>query len=265
MELIPVLTPMVERGDVVVDVLIRALREQQCQLQAGDIVAVADKIMAIAEGRTAKLDTIDPSQCANTLASKYHLEPPFVELVLREADEVLGGVARALLTTKNGIIIANAGIDHKNAPDGTAALWPTNPNDTAANLRRDICENTGNTVGVILVDSHVIPMRMGTVGFALGIAGFNPVLDCRGVPDLYGQPLVITRFNIADDLAAAAHYHMGETTQRVPFVIIRDSGVEMADSWNPDAVKIPQHDCMFMTNLRKNEGDPCQPRRDRGR
>lgn len=265
MELIPVHTPMVERDDVVVDVLIRSLRDQHLWLREGDIVAVADKVLAITEGRTVRLETVEPSQCADILASRYHLEPPFVELVLREADEVLGGVDRALLTTKNHIIIANAGIDHKNAPEGTATLWPTNPNDTAANLRRDICEKTGKTVGVILVDSHVVPMRMGTVGFALGIAGFNPVLDCRGEPDLYGQPLVITRFNIADDLAAAAHYHMGETTQRVPFVIIRDSGVDMADSWNPDAVKIPRHDCMFMRNLRKPGGDPCQPRRDRGR
>jgi len=260
MKLMPVLTSTVKYGDVVVDVLVGSLRDQHLQLREGDIVAVADKIMAITEGRTVKLNTIDPSRCANVLASRYRLEPPFVELVLREADEVLGGVDRALLTTKNDIIIANAGIDHKNAPEGTAALWPTNPNGTAANLRRDIYEKTGTTVGVILVDSHVIPMRMGTVGFALGIAGFHPVLDCRGVPDLYGQPLVITRFNIADDLAAAAHFHMGETTQRVPFVIIRDSGVEMADSWNPDAVKIPRHDCMFMRNLRKNGGDPCQPR-----
>lgn len=50
------------------------------------------------------------------LAGKYELEPSFKEVVLQEAEEVYGGVTKTLLTVKNNMLMANAGVDHKNAP-----------------------------------------------------------------------------------------------------------------------------------------------------
>lgn len=99
---------------------------------------------------------------------------------------------------------------------------------------------------MILVDSHVNPMRMGTIGFALGIAGLKPIRDCRGSLDLYDKPLIITRMNIADDLAAAAHLLMGETTERTPIIIIRGAPIELTEEYDPNEVIIPKNECMYM-------------------
>lgn len=249
MRLIPIKTSLIKTGDNVINVFLDVVRKKGLEVEDGDIVAFADKIVAISEGRVKNLTCVEPSDRAKSLAERYMLEPGFVELVLRNAEEIYGGVPRALLTINNGIIIANAGIDHKNAPVNSVTLWPSNPNETAANLRGELYVKTGKRVGVILVDSHVAPMRMGTLGFALGIAGFKPVKDCRGMNDLYGKPLLITRINLADDLASAAHFVMGEATERISVVIIRDSNLEITDDYNPRDVLISNEECLFIKNL----------------
>lgn len=168
-----------------------------------------------------------------------------MEIVLREAEEIYGGVPRALLTLKNDVLIANAGVDHKNAPENSACLWSINPNETARRVWKDLSK-TGKRIGLILVDSHVNPMRVGTTGFALGIAGIKPTKDCRGLLDLYRRPLIITRMNVADDLAAAAHLVMGETSESTPIVIIRGAPVEVTGDYDPNEVIISKDDCMYM-------------------
>ena len=249
MNILPIKTPLITRGDDIVSILLETLDKMDIKLQSGDIVAVADKIIAISEGRYTDYTKIQPSCKATSLANRYDLEPGFVELVLCDADEILGGVSRALLTIKHDMLIANSGIDHKNAPGNSATLWPINPNETAEDLRRQLEKKTGKQIGVLLVDSHVIPMRMGTLGLAIGIAGFDPVKDCRGINDLYDQPLQITRINVADDLASAAHFVMGETTEQIPIAIIRDSNIRIHDAYNPREVIIPRSECLYMKNL----------------
>lgn len=91
---------------------------------------------------------------------------------------------------------------------------------------------------------------MGTVGFALGLAGFEPVRDCRGALDLYGKPLLITRVNVADDLASTAHLAMGETDERIPVVIIRGAPVKVTDEYDPKAIRIPVSADLYMTAFR---------------
>ncbi|MCW4038972.1 MAG: coenzyme F420-0:L-glutamate ligase [Candidatus Bathyarchaeota archaeon] len=256
MKLIPIKMPLIQKGDDIIAIFLNVLHDKGLKLEDGDIVTFADKIAAISEGRVINFEYVEPSEEAKALAERYVLEPGFVEVVLREADEIFGGVIRALLTVKNDIIIANAGMDHKNAPVHSATMWPSNPNDTAAKLRGKLERTTGKRVGVLLVDSHVAPMRMGTLGFALGIAGFRPVKDCRGMKDLYGKPLRITRINLADDLASAAHLVMGETTERIAIAIIRNSNVTITDDYDPREVVIPKEECLFMKNLGKDRYTP---------
>jgi len=247
MELIAIKFPLIKKGDNIVAILLDSVKKAGFEIEEGDIIAIADKIVATSEGRITYFKDVKPSKKAELLAKKYMLEPQFAELVVRESDKIFGGVPRAILTEKNDILIANAGIDHKNAPKDAACLWSTNPDESAAKLRKEIARRTGKNVGIILVDSHVNPMRMGTIGFTLGIAGFKPIKDCRGSFDLYDKPLVITRINIADDLAAAAHLIMGETTERIPATLIRNAPVEISDEGNPREVIIPRNECMFMS------------------
>lgn len=249
MKLIPIKIRLLKQGDNTVEELINAVQKNGFDLRNGDILAIADKIVAICDGRIVNLKDVTPSKKALDLAEKYQLEPPFVEMVLQEADEIYGGVPRAILTLKHNFLIANAGIDHKNVPQGYAALWPLNPNESAKTLYEEITKKTGKKIGIILVDSHVNPLRMGTTGFALGFAGFNPIKDCRGKLDLYGKPLLITRINLVDDLAAAAHLLIGETNERTPLVIIRGAPIEVTEDYDSNQIKIPKEECLYMKNL----------------
>jgi coenzyme F420-0:L-glutamate ligase/coenzyme F420-1:gamma-L-glutamate ligase len=246
-EVIPIQVPLVTRGIDVAKLIVESAKTLGITFEDEDIVAVADKVLAISDGRVADFTKIEPSAKARRLAEKYDLEPGFVELVLREAEAVYGGVPRALLTLKHGVFIANAGIDHKNVPKDYASLWPEDPNKTAKVLRATLQKLTGRRLGVLLVDSHVAPLRMGTIGFALGVAGFEPVKDCRGMLDLYGKPLLITRINIADSLAAVANLAMGETGERAPVAVIRGALVQVTDSYDPLSLRIAVENDLYST------------------
>ena len=53
------------------------------------------------------------------------------------------------------------------------------------------------------MDSRVTALRLGTVGLAIGVSGFKPILDYRAKLDLYGRKVKVTQSNIADDLAGS--------------------------------------------------------------
>jgi coenzyme F420-0:L-glutamate ligase len=240
-------TKVIKIGDDPVQVILQSLRKQNLKLEDNDILAVTSKIIAYAEGRLVKLSDVKPSDQAKELAQKFSLQSKFAELILREADKIYGGVEKAVLTLKNGILTANAGIDNKNAPEGFAVLWPNNAEKWALRIREEIKRKTGRKVAVLIVDSGLIPLRMGTVGLALAVAGFKPIKDCRGEKDIYGKPLLITRHAIADSLASAAHLLMGEAAEKTPIVLIKDAPVDFDDGvYGPADMMMPFEECIFM-------------------
>nr|HDO80537.1 hypothetical protein [Candidatus Bathyarchaeota archaeon] len=101
------------------------------------------------------------------------------------------------------------------------------------------------------VDSRVQPLRLGNVGVALGVAGFEPVIDERGKKDIYGWELKFTRRGVADCLASAAEILMGEGREMVPIVLVRGAPVIYTDR-NVDAAEmvIPSDECMYMGVMR---------------
>ena len=181
------------------------------------------------------------------MAQQFSLRPEFAELILHEADKIYGGVKKAILTLKNGVLTANAGIDNKNAPLDYVTLWPNNPKKWAKQIREEIKRRTSKKVAVLIIDSGLVPLRMGTSGLALAVAGFKPVRDCRGKKDIYGKPLVITRLAVADDLASAAHLLMGEVAEKTPVVLIKDAPVDFDDCVYGSAdMMMPFKECIFM-------------------
>lgn len=247
MQLFGIHTRLIEPGDDLVDVILDGLRRQKITVENQDVLVVASKVVATIQRRLVKLSSIEPSRRARELSAKYNLEPSFVEVVLQEAERVYGGVTRALLTLKNNVLIANAGVDHKNVPRGYVALWPKNPNESAEKIRKEIFERTGRRVGVLIIDSQVTPHRLGTTGVAIGIAGFHPVKDCRTNKDLYGNPLLITRHALADDVACAAHLIMGEANERTPVVLFKGIPADFSGKIKPGSVTIPAEECLFMS------------------
>ncbi len=188
--------------------LIGLIKKANPPLQDGDILVVASKVVAIAEGRVVKRDDVSKD-----------------ELVKKEAEwyterEVTPGraVMHAIL---HGQLAVFAGID----PFGEwYALWPEDPIKSA----EDICESLKaeygiKKLGVIIADSKSTPLRRGVIGGAIGFSGFTPLFDNRKRTDLTGRPSGGSQINVADAIAAAAVLVMGEGTEQTPLVIVRDA------------------------------------------
>lgn len=200
-------------------------------LKDGDILVITSKALAITQGRVAKINN----------------QKEFQRLVKAEADHIIGG-SKVTLTLKDGIFIPWAGIDRSNIPKGYAVLWPQKSFTSAWQLRRLLMKNYRlKKLGVIISDSHCIPLRKGVVGIALGYAGFKGVNDLRGKKDLYGNKLKVTQQAIADMLATSANLLMGEGCESTPFAIISSAPVIFTSSKTKSAEPvIDPADCLFL-------------------
>ena len=245
----PIRSNLAKPGDSIPELFSDAIARTHLRLKSRDIVAVSSKIVGITENRIRYLDSIRPGSEARSLARKYTLAPAFAQAVLDESDTVVGGVEGALLTVKNGDAVANAGIDRKNAPEGAVVLWPRNPDLSARSIRRSIQRNSGRNVGVVIVDSRVSPLRLGTTGFAIGCAGFEPIEDIRGRVDLSGRRIEITVRAIVDGIAAAAQLVMGEAADRIPFAIVRDAPATFGSARGIRSAKLAWNQCLYMSQI----------------
>jgi coenzyme F420-0:L-glutamate ligase/coenzyme F420-1:gamma-L-glutamate ligase len=122
--------------------------------------------------------------------------------------------------------MANAGVDASNIEHAGASvervlLLPRDPDGTAAALATALTERTGVAVGVVINDSVGRAWRHGTVGIALGSAGFPALHDRRGERDLFGRVLQVTEVALADQIAAAASLMQGEADEGRPVVLVR--------------------------------------------
>jgi len=216
--------PLVAAGSDLVADLLRCLTAAGLALEAGDVVAFAQKVVSKAEGRCVDLSTIAPTSKAAELAAVVQKDPRLVELVLRESRRIVR-VAKDVLIVEHrlGFIMANAGIDQSNVSGSSdsALLLPEDPDSSARRLREEIRARTGLSVAVLVTDSFGRPWRVGTTGVAIGAAGIASILDLRGSPDMFGRTLRVSVVGHADEIAAAASLVMGQGAERRPVVIVR--------------------------------------------
>ncbi|MFQ5834168.1 MAG: coenzyme F420-0:L-glutamate ligase [Candidatus Thorarchaeota archaeon] len=247
MRVIPIRTRIINEDDDILEVLVEAMSDGGHEFQIHDILGIAETPLGTTEGRLVKLSEVEVSDIARELASKHELLPEVAELVLQEADEILGGIPHVLLTIKNNTLMANAGVDTSNVPPGHASLLPVDSRASAKKLRQDVKERFDKDIGVLVVDSRTQPLRLGNIGMALGVAGFRPVADDRGKRDLFGNELRVTRRAIADNLASACTAVMGESDESVPAALIRNAPVEFVnEAFDSSAMWIAPHECMYM-------------------
>jgi coenzyme F420-0:L-glutamate ligase len=214
-----------------------------------DIIVVSSKAVSYCEGRLVKLSDVKPSSTAVKLASHYSLSPEIAELVLREAESIIGGGDGFVLAVKHGVLAPNAGIDTSNVPDGFAILYPENPQKSADEIRKKVEEIIGGRVGVVIADSRILPLRRGVTGIAIASSGFEAVSDERGKPDLYGKPLTVTFRNVADMLASASQLVMGEANEMIPVVIVRGLNTRFVDEEYDLSVKAEE--CLYVKAFRE--------------
>jgi coenzyme F420-0:L-glutamate ligase/coenzyme F420-1:gamma-L-glutamate ligase len=248
--LIPVRLPTVEVGEPLDGVILRSLKKRRIKLSQGDIVAIASKVVSTCENRLQDLNEVRVKGHAKRLSRKWTIDQEVASIVLEEADQILGGVKGFLLTIKNGILTANAGIDLKNCPPGFAILWPKNADESAKLLRKSLEREYHARLGVVVVDSRVTPLRLGTVGLAIGSAGFHPVRDNRGTPDIYGRKVKVTQTNIADDIASAAHMIMGEANERIGAVVVRGAPVSSGKVEGSRRTRLSVSRCLITSRIK---------------
>jgi coenzyme F420-0:L-glutamate ligase len=218
----------------------------------GDVLVISSKYIANSQDRLLDLEKIKPSPNALSLSKKYQLGTQISEVILRESDVIFGGIAGFVLTSADNILAPNAGIDKSNAKKGTVILYPDNPYQIAEQLRRKIFLNFGISVGIIIVDSRLMPARIGTSGVAIACAGLEPVQDMRGQKDLDGNPLKVTMQATADNLATIANHKMGEGSELTPIVIVRDSGAKITGrKINADEMAISSDMCVYIRGFRE--------------
>ncbi len=186
-------------------------------LKNGDVLLITSKILSIHQGRSIKKEGVDKD-----------------DLIAKEADRFIPRSDcpddAVVLTIKDHTLIPSAGIDESNAK-GNYILWPKDVNKLAG----EICDylkkvNQIENLGVVVTDSHCVPLRYGVVGISIGFAGINPLRDYRGKKDIFGRELKMTQTNIVDNLAAVGALLMGEADEQVPIVIVRGADfVEFTD------------------------------------
>jgi coenzyme F420-0:L-glutamate ligase/coenzyme F420-1:gamma-L-glutamate ligase len=243
--------PEVRPGNDLAGILIAAWREaieQDATLEpaAGDVVVVTQKVVSKAEGRIVDLRTVTPRPEAIAFADRFERDARQVEVVLREAVEVLR-MERGLIIcrTKHGFVCANAGVDASNVGEPeTVTLLPDDPDASARRLRDRLAEAFGLAPGVVVSDSFGRPWRWGIVDVALGVAGFAPLDDQRGRPDASGRVMHATIVAVADEIASAAELAAGKTSQK-PFVLVRGASLPPGEGSVSRDVVMPESADLF--------------------
>jgi coenzyme F420-0:L-glutamate ligase/coenzyme F420-1:gamma-L-glutamate ligase len=189
-------------------------------LADGDVLVVTSKIVSKAEGRVVQAADREAAITAETVRVVATREHP-------------GGVTR-IVENRLGLVMAAAGVDASNTPDGTVLLLPVDPDATARALRAAIGARFGVRVGVLITDTAGRPWRQGQTDIAIGAAGVRVLDDLRGGTDTHGRTLQVSVAALADEIAAAADLVKGKATG-LPLAVVRGMAHAVTEEDGPGA------------------------------
>jgi coenzyme F420-0:L-glutamate ligase/coenzyme F420-1:gamma-L-glutamate ligase len=203
--------PEIAAADDLVSLIEQAVRVQaaadiEAALRDGDILVVTSKIVSKAEGRqvpAADRERAISEDTVRVVAERVHP----------------GGVTR-IVETRQGLIMAAAGIDMSNVPDGVALRLPEDPDASARSLCEGLRSRFGVALGVVITDTLGRPWRVGQTDVAIGAAGLQVTDDLRGATDANGRPLQATITVLADEIAGAADLVKGKASG-IPVAVVR--------------------------------------------
>ncbi len=225
-------TGVYHRGENFSDFLTKNLK---AVLEEGNILAVTSKIVSLSENRIVSKSTIDKKK-----------------LVQSEADSYLGEIGYGChLTIKQNLLIPSAGVDESNAEGNFYILYPLDPFLSAKKIHNIIKRKLHlKKIGILITDSHTMPLRRGVLGAALAYYGFKGVESKIGTKDLFGHELKMTQINIADALAVAATFTMGEGNESRPLAIV-NAPVEFIELPDNSELHIPLKEDLYKPLLEK--------------
>jgi coenzyme F420-0:L-glutamate ligase / coenzyme F420-1:gamma-L-glutamate ligase len=195
--------------------LARLIADAASGVADGDIIAVTSKIVSKAEGRVVRA------------GREEAIDAETVRVVARR-DQT------RIVETRQGLVLAAAGVDASNTPPGTVVLLPEDPDASARQLRKGLRDRLGVTVGVLITDTLGRAWRTGQTDAAIGAAGLLPLRDYRGTADTFGVPLEVTVAAVADEIAGAADLVKGKTAG-VPVAVVRGLADLVTDADGPGA------------------------------
>lgn len=234
--------PEVVAGDDPAALIVAAARASDIEILQGDVLVIAQKIVSKAEGRTVRLDSVEPSELARSWAARYDKDARAVEVALRESRRIVRMERGVLISeTRHGFVCANAGVDSSNTPEGTVVLLPEDPDASARRIQSALEGEFEVGIAVIISDTFGRPWREGLVNVALGVAGIAPLIDYRGERDSHGRQMRVTVIAVADELASAAELIMRKT-DGVPVVIIRGFAYQARETSAAELIRRPDLD-----------------------
>ena len=216
--------PLIKPNDDLVSIINKSINDNGIDIESGDVVVVAQKIISKCENRYVELKNIQPSKEATDLAKTLNRDPAFIQIIQNESKKIISTDKNVIIVEhKLGFININAGIDRSNIlqNDDVVLLLPENPSKSAKDLQSAISANFQRDIALIVTDSMTRPFRSGVTNFALASANIPSLIDLKGESDIYGNILQSTEIAIADELAAAAGLLMGQGSEKQPVVIIR--------------------------------------------
>ncbi|MGV9337695.1 coenzyme F420-0:L-glutamate ligase [Streptomyces sp. NPDC003688] len=214
--------PEVRPGDDLSDAISAVLTRTGTELRDGDIVAVASKVVSVAEKRYVDLAGVTPGPEALGLAARTGKPAPIVQLILDHSTEHFLATERGPVIARHtlGYQLTSAGIDRAGS-DG-AWLLPEDPDASARALRDALTHVTGARVAVVIADSDGRADRRGATVVSIGAAGIAPLR----VTEHDGKRQEET---LTDLVAAAAGIILGQRGRGAPVAVLRGLAYEPGD------------------------------------
>ena len=166
------------------DELKKIFQSNKVKIENGDVIVISSKFVSISQGRVLNIDNSKVCEKAKQMSKRFNSNEKFMEIVFRESDNILGGVSGFVMSSADGILAPNAGIDKSNSKGTEIILYPVEPYKFAEEVKRKIFLEFNLHVGIIVVDSRLMPTRIGTTGVTIACAGLEPTRDCL----LYTSP-----------------------------------------------------------------------------
>ncbi|WP_017533507.1 coenzyme F420-0:L-glutamate ligase [Nocardiopsis alba] len=219
--------PEVRSGDDLAELVAEAVAGSGRPLVDGDVLVVTSKIVSKAEGRSVRMDR--------------------EEAIDAETERVVARMGRTrIVQTRQGLVMAAAGVDASNVEPGTVLLLPEDSDVSARTLRAGILDRLGVRVGVVISDTFGRPWREGQTDVAIGAAGLRALQDLRGTTDAHGNLMEATINAIADEVAGAGELVKGKTSA-IPVAVISGLGDLVTEEDGPGAAELvrPADEDMF--------------------
>jgi coenzyme F420-0:L-glutamate ligase/coenzyme F420-1:gamma-L-glutamate ligase len=251
--------PKIKPGDNLAEIITSAAKQEMGGLKQMDIVVLTSKIVSKAQGRMRKMDDVVPNERALYISKKTGKDAQWLQMIWDENNDILaimplrgviskhifGASEDADVTThlveheqalcitmgKDGRLhTCDAGIDGSNHEKGVVSLLPEDPDLSARDIRMGLQKITGAKLAVILADTELIPF--GTMDFAVGSSGIDPVSKQFGHKDIFGKPKFGGMDLTAHELCAASALVFGQTGAGIPAAVIRGYEYEINETAN---------------------------------